>query len=77
MKKDLIFLINSLSSEVDNFNYAIFENKHDELIEKSVEIAENFAIGLVEWISVNGYNIDYFVGNERLSELLEIYKKTL
>jgi len=32
MRKEITVIVNRLSSEVDNFNYAIFEDKHDQLI---------------------------------------------
>ena len=50
MKKEITCLVNKLSSEVDNFNYAIFEDKHEQLIKEIVEVSKKNSIDFAEWI---------------------------
>jgi len=53
MNKEITIIVNKLSSEVDNFNYAIFEDKHEQLIKEVVEVSEKFAIDFNKWIKNN------------------------
>ena len=79
MNNDLIFLINRLSTEVDNFNYAIFEDKHDELIVKITEITEKFTIEFSKWLikkcDFQKHGVWLYKGMEMTQEeLLEAFK---
>jgi len=83
MKKEITILVNKLSSEVDNFNYAVFEDKHEQLINEVIQISEKFAIDFAEWMFIN-YPNQYKVyrykeerGFYTTEKLLEMYKKTL
>ena len=83
MNKEITVIVNKLSNEVDNFNYAIFEDKHDQLIKEVIEVSEKFAIKFAVWITFNcaiGGSKDgwYIYKNQEWKtsdELLEIYKK--
>jgi hypothetical protein len=45
------------------------------MIDKQMEIADDFAIGFAEWAIKKEYHIDIWVKNNSTKELLEIYKK--
>lgn len=57
MNKEITVIVNKLSSEVDNFNYAIFEDKHEQLIKEVVEVSEEFAILFADWILNNMFEM--------------------
>lgn len=42
-----------------------------------VEIADNHAIGFAVWACNNDYNLQYYVDNGTIEQLLEIYKEKL
>lgn len=39
------------------------------------KIADEFAIGFAKWISKEEYNLDFWVRNNQIKLLLEIFKK--
>ena len=41
------------------------------------QTTDEFAIGFVEWICRNDYNIQFYFQQDTMNELLEIYKKEL
>ena len=57
MNKEITVIVNKLSSEVDNFNYAIFENKHEQLINEVIGVSEKFAIDFADWILNNRFEM--------------------
>lgn len=69
----------TLKDKFDNplMRHDLGRNEIEETKEQCAEVAEEFAIGFIEWIINKEYHIDIWVKNNSTKELLEIYKKTL
>lgn len=62
-------------------NAIVLHFKYDKKIEKSIEIADNYALEFIEWLGVNNYKkysngwANMFTKATPEKELLEIFKK--